>query len=127
MGSTVPKKNLGRPCCINATGPALRRTKRLEPIENLVGPEALETGERLVKALEFLDAQADDFLDCLQLTVIERIDARTDVLAARREAHAHRALIRAGAFVADIARLDQLLEIVGDVRALVVAACLQFT
>jgi len=35
----------------------------LQPVEDLIGPEPLKTGQRLVDTLEFLDRKADDLLD----------------------------------------------------------------
>ena len=53
----------------------------LQPIENLIGPEALKAGQRLVDALELLNREADNLFDRMELAVVERIDPLANRLA----------------------------------------------
>src|ERR1700760_2217525 len=93
-----------------------------ETVQDLVGPEPLEAMQRLVQRRELLVRDAADLLDRLDVLLIERIDDAADLLALRREADADRAAIDARTLVIEEAELDQLLEIVGDVGAEIVAA-----
>ncbi len=52
-----------------------------EPIQDLVGPEALEAVQRLVQRRELLVGDAADLLDGLDVLLIERIDDAADFLA----------------------------------------------
>src|SRR4051812_43878156 len=65
----------------------------LQPVENLVGPEALQTGQRLVDAFEFLDRKANNFLDRMKLAVIKLVDTLANRLPAGRQPHPHRTLV----------------------------------
>src|ERR1700722_15409157 len=98
-----------------------------EPIQDLVGPEPLEPVQRLVQGREFLVGDAADLLHGLDVLLIERVDDTADFLALRGEADAHRAAIDPRALVIEEAELDQLLQIVGDVGAEVIAARTQLT
>src|SRR2546421_3654971 len=96
--------------------------KKSEPIEDLVGPEALEPVQRLVQGREFLVRDAADLLHRLDVLLIERFDDAADFLALRGKANAERAAVDARALVVEEAEFNQLLQIVGDVRAEVIAA-----
>src|SRR5580704_11943829 len=104
----------------------LRVAKVSEPIQDLVGPEPLEPVQRLVQGREFLVRDAADLLDGLDVLLIERIDDAADFLALRGEADADRAAIDARTLMIEEAEFDQLLQIVGDVGAEVIAARAQF-
>src|ERR1700733_7104241 len=97
-----------------------------EPIQDLVGPEPLEAVQRLVQGREFLVRDAADLLHGLDVLLIERIDDAADFLALRGEADADRAAIDAAALMIEEAEFDQLLQIIGDVRAEVITAGAQF-
>src|SRR6516165_8293092 len=97
-----------------------------ETIENLVGPEPLEAMQRLVQRRELLIGDAADLLDRLDVLLIQRIDDATDLLALLRQANADRTTINARALMIEEAELDQLLQVVGDVGAEIVAARAQF-
>ena len=91
----------------------------------MVGPEALQSGQCLVELVELLNVKSRDLLHGKKLAVVEGVNALADDLALGRELHPHRAFIGVGALVVNVALLHQFLEIVGHVRALVVAAGFQ--
>src|ERR1700733_133060 len=97
-----------------------------ETIEDLVGPEPLEAMQRLVQRREFLVRDAADLLHGLDVLLIERIDDAADFLALRGQANADRTAIDARTLMIEEAEFDQLLQIIGDVGAEIVAARAQF-
>src|SRR6266404_795124 len=97
-----------------------------ETVQDLVGPEPLEPVQRLVQGREFLVRDAADLLHGLDVLLIERLDDLADLLALRGEADADRAAIDAAALMIEEAEFDQLLEVIGDVGAEVIAARAQF-
>src|SRR5256885_3290659 len=96
--------------------------QKSKPIEDLVGPEPLEAMQRLVERRELLVRDAADLLYRLDVLLVERVDDAADFLALRGQADADRAAIDARALVIEEAELDELLQIVGDVGAEVIAA-----
>src|SRR5262245_15424528 len=98
-----------------------------ETIEDLVGPEPLEAVQRLVQRGELLARDAADLLNRLDVLLVERVDDLADLLALRGQADTHRAAINARALMIKEAKLNELLQIVGDVRAEIVAAGTQLT
>src|SRR5215472_1784625 len=99
-----------------------QRKRSLETVENLVGPEPLETMQRLVERAELLGIDAADLLHRAHVLLVERIDDVAHLAALVGELDAHRAAVDARALVIKEAHLDELLEIVGDVGAEIVAA-----
>src|SRR5271163_2172859 len=97
-----------------------------KPIQDLVGPEALEPVQRLVQGRELLVRDAADLLHGLDVLLIERIDDAADFLALRGQANTDRTAIDARALMVEEAEFDQLLQIIGDVGAEVVTARTQF-
>src|SRR5882762_7367490 len=97
-----------------------------ETIQDLVGPEPLEPVQRLVQRRELVVRDAADLLHGLDVLLIERIDDAADFLALRGQANTDRAAIDARALMIEEAEFNQLLQIVGDVGAEVVAAGAQF-
>src|SRR5579862_1352115 len=95
---------------------------RSEPIEDLVGPEALEAVQRLVQRRELFVRDAADLLHRLDVLLIERIDDLADFLALSGQANANRTAIDARTLMVEEAEFDQLLQIVGDVGAEIVSA-----
>src|SRR5262249_1719952 len=93
-----------------------------ETVQDLVGPEPLEPVQRLVQRRELFIRDTTDLLDSLDVLLIERVDDAADLLALRRQADADRAAINARALMIEEAELDQLLQVVGDIGAEVVAA-----
>src|ERR1700688_2486501 len=93
-----------------------------EPIQDLVGPEPLEPVQRLVQRRELVVRDAADLLHGLDVLLIKRIDDAADFLALRGQANTDRAAIDARALMIEEAEFDQLLQIVGDVGAEVIAA-----
>src|ERR1700684_133401 len=104
----------------------LGRNVNSEPIEDLVGPEALEAMQRLVQRREFLVRDAADLFHGLDVLLIERIDDAADFLALRGQANANRTAIDARTLMVEEAEFDQLLQIIGDVGAEIVTARAQF-
>src|SRR5262245_13316066 len=103
-------------------GPLYSRCRRLQPIQDLVGPEALEPVQRLVERGELFAVDAADLLDRADMLLIERLDDVAHLTALVGEPDADRPAIDARALVVEEAHLDELLQIVGDVGAAVVAA-----
>src|SRR5437867_439117 len=93
-----------------------------ETIQDLVGPEPLEPVQRLVQRRELLVRDTADLLHGLDVLLIERVDDLADFLAVRGEADADRAAIDARALMIEEAEFDELLEVIGDVGAEVIAA-----
>src|ERR1700681_3259509 len=102
--------------------PEIAVEKVSEPIQDLVGPEPLEPVQRLVEGREFLVRDAADLFHGLDVLLIERVDDAADFLALRGEADADRTAIDARALMIEEAEFDQLLEVIGDVGAEVIAA-----
>src|ERR1700688_3455084 len=102
--------------------PLTRSEKVSEPIQDLVGPETLEPVQRLVQRRELLVRDAADLLHRLDVLLVQRVDDAADFLALRGQADAHRAAIDARTLMIEEAEFDQLLQIVGDVGAEVIAA-----
>ena len=111
------KGRLAAPNCLPA-----EVQRRSETILDLVGPEALEASQRLVHAVEVVGDDAADLLDRHSVLLIEADDDLVDVAAPVGQADADRATVDARAGVVEIAHLDQFLDVVGDVRAEIVAA-----
>src|SRR5690606_33178481 len=84
--------------------------------------EAVETLEGPVHLLELFRIDAADLLDRADVALVETTDHFGDLLALRRQADANRATVDARALVVDEAEIDELLQVVGHVRAEVVAA-----
>ena len=135
--SAWPQKESGR--CFSATaadcspdrayfGDGFRLTGdvALHPVGDGVVPEAVEPLQRAVHLLEFFGVDAADLLDRADMALVEPADHFGDRLALRRQADADRTAVDARALVVDEAEVDQLLQIVGDVRAEIVAARAQF-
>src|SRR5438105_2669508 len=97
-----------------------------ETVQDLVGPEPLEPVQRLVQRRELFIRDATDLLHRLDVLLIERVDDAANFLALCSQADADRAAINARALMVEEAELDELLQIVGDVRTEVVAARAQF-
>src|SRR6185437_1153674 len=93
-----------------------------EPIEDLVGQEPLEAMQRLVQGRKFLVRDAADLFHGLDMLLIESVDDAADFLALRGQANANRTAIDARTLVVEEAEFDQLLQIVGDVGAEIIAA-----
>src|SRR5688500_2432775 len=87
----------------------------LELVENLVDPEALKPSESIVEAVAFVVAQTADLVDGLTVTIIKLVDYLSDFFAFWRQVDANGTAVRAGALLENVAGLDELLEIVGDV------------
>src|SRR5262249_2896050 len=93
---------------------------RSEPVEDLVGPEALEPVQRLVQRGELVGADAADLLHRAHVLLIEVLDDVAHLAAAFGQTDPHRATVHARALMIEEAHLDELLQIVGDVGAEIV-------
>ena len=102
--------------------PAKSSKGLLQPIQDLIGPEALEPVQRLVQPSELVGIDAADLLHGAHVLFVERAHRLAHVAALLGQLDAHRAAIDARALVIEEAHLDELLQIVGDVRAEIVAA-----
>src|SRR5262245_39523024 len=91
-------------------------------IEDLVGPEPLEAVQRLVQGRELLARDTADLFHGLDVLLVQRVDDLADFLTLRGQTDADRAAINARALVVEEAELDELLQVVGDVGAEVIAA-----
>src|ERR1700733_1034448 len=99
---------------------------RLEPIENLVGPEALQAVQSLVEDAELVGVDTANLFHRPHVLVVERVDDVTHFAALVGELDAYRAPVDARTLMVEESHLHQLLEIVGDVGAKIIAACAQF-
>ena len=88
--------------------------------------KTVEALEQLVHLAEFALADAADLLDRTDVTLVELRDGLGHVLSGVGQADADRAAVDARTLVVDEAEVDQLLDVVGDVRAEIVAARAQF-
>src|SRR5262245_4188200 len=95
---------------------------RLQPVEDLIGPEPLKPVQRLVQRRELVGTDATDLLDRANVLLIKRLDDIAHLATLVGEADADRAAIDARTLMVEEAHLDELLEIVGDVGAEIVAA-----
>src|SRR4051794_22262767 len=77
----------------------------LEAIQNLVGPEALETVQRLVQRDELVGVDAADLLHRAHVLLIELLDDVAHVTAFVGQLDAHRAAINAAALMVEKAEL----------------------
>src|SRR5436190_18304429 len=108
------------PACANMSW-LCAEEKRLQPIEDLVGPETLEAMQRLVQHGELVRRDAADLLDRAHVLLVERAHRLAHVAALFGQLDANRAAIDARALVIEEAHFDELLQIVRHVRAEIVA------
>src|SRR5262245_28575737 len=87
---------------------------RLQPVEDLIGPEPLEPVQRLVQRRELVGTDATDLLDRANVLLIKRLDDIAHLATLVGEADADRAAIDARTLMVEEAHLDELLEVVGD-------------
>src|ERR1700741_4669007 len=97
-----------------------------QPLFITAGREPLEPVQRLVEHRELVGIDAADLLHGAHVLLVERVDGVAHVAALVGELDAHRAPVDARALGIEEAHLDELLEIVGDVGAEVIAAGAQF-
>src|SRR5262249_40311280 len=95
---------------------------RSETVQDLVGPEALQTMQRLVEHTEFVGIDAAGPLDRAHVFLIQRVDEVAHLASLVGEPDAHRGPIDARALMIEEPHLDELLEIVRNVRAEIVTA-----
>src|SRR5690606_9027053 len=91
-----------------------------------VVPEAVEPLKGPVHLAELLRFDPPDLLDGTDMAVIEPGDDLGHLFPFRRQADADRAAVDARTLVVDETHVDQLLQIVGYVRAEIVAARAEF-
>src|SRR5262245_25597858 len=93
-----------------------------EAVQDLVGPEPLEPLQRLVQSGELGGVDAAHLLDRTHVLLVERLDDVAHLASLVGQLDAHGAAIDARALVVEEAHFDELLEIVRDVGAEIVAA-----
>src|SRR5947207_14441204 len=71
----------GCPSSLRDCGLALRLEARLQPIEDLIGPEALEAVQRLVQHGELIRRDATDLLHRAHVLLVERAHRLAHVAA----------------------------------------------
>src|SRR5579862_866495 len=127
---TAPKKDPGGEAGVlsyaSTTENLADEADRLQPVENLIGPEPLEPVQCLVEHRELVGIDAADLLHGAHVLLVQRVDGVAHVAALVGELDAHRAPVDARALVIEEAHLDEFLEIVGDVGAEIVAPRAQF-
>src|SRR6516165_4602631 len=115
----------------NAPALGRGRTPRVErdsqTIENLVRPEPLKPVQRFVERRELVGVDPADLLHGTHMLLIERVDNVAHLAAFLGQLDTNRAAIDARALVVEKPHLDQLLEVVGDVRAEIIAARAQLS
>src|SRR5579871_3028570 len=116
-----------RRACRSSEAAGLSPEELSEAVQDLVGPEPFEAMQRLVQRRELLVRDAADLLDRLDVLLVERIDDLADLLALRGQANADRTAINARALMIEEAEFDQLLQVVGDVGAEIIATGAQLT
>src|SRR5665213_56738 len=99
----------------------------LQAIKNLIGPEALQPMQRLIERRELIGIDAADLLNRPHVLLVKRLDDVAHLTALVGQLDANRTAIDARALMIEKRHLDQLLQIVGDVGAEIVAARAQFT
>src|SRR5262245_7633915 len=95
---------------------------RSQTVEDLIRPEPLEAVQRLVQRRELVGIDPTNLLDGAHVLLIERIDDVAHLAALLGQLDAHRAAIDPRALMVEEAHLDELLEVIGDVGAEIVAA-----
>src|SRR5262245_21423217 len=98
------------------------RSCRLQPVQDLVSPEPLKPVQRLVEGRELLGIDAADRLDRANVLLVKPFDGVAHLATLVGQPDAHRATINARALMVQEAHLDELLEVIGDVGAEIVAA-----
>ncbi len=78
--------------------------------------------QRLVEHAELVGIDAADLLHRAHVLMVQRVDGVAHLAALLGELDAHRAAVDARTLMIEKSRLDQFLEIVGDVGAEIVAA-----
>ena len=94
-------------------------------VGDVVAPIALERAQDLVHRRQLL-AGDDLALELDRVLLVQLVDPPAKLEALLRHPHPGHAAVVGRAFLAEIAILDQLLDVVGDIRAQVVAARGQF-
>jgi hypothetical protein len=95
-------------------------------IEDVIGPKALESVQRSVQDQELIRIDSADLFNGTHVLSTESLDDVTHIPAFVGELDAYRAAVYAAALVIEKSRRDELLEIVGDIRAQIVASRDQF-
>ena len=65
------------------------RIRLLQTVQDLIGPEPLKTGQRLVQAIEFVDINAGNFTQRQQLTVVKSVNLFANHLTAVGQRNTH--------------------------------------
>ncbi|CVI19864.1 hypothetical protein AGR4A_Cc80201 [Agrobacterium tumefaciens str. B6] len=92
----------------------------LQAVSDRVVPEAIKALQQLVHFGELAGADAADLFDRTDVAFIKAGNRFGDFLALFRQADADRAAVDTRALVVDETEVDQLLDVIGDVRAEVI-------
>src|SRR6185437_2719407 len=126
-GGRLPRGRNKTPAALGSRGQVNLPAVDLEPIENLVGPEPLKPMQRLIEGGEFFGVDSANLLNSAHVLLVERFDDIANFTALFGELDAHRAPVNARTLVIEECHLNELLEIVGNIRAEVIAARAQLT
>src|SRR5439155_24820392 len=88
---------------------------RLQPIQDLIGPEALEPVQRLVQAGELVGRNPADLLDRAHVLPVEHAQRLAHARPLLGQLDAHRAAVDARTLVIEEAHLDELLQVLRHV------------
>jgi hypothetical protein len=102
------------------------RRRESEPVFDLVGPVSLEAQQGGVHPGEIIAGNAADLFDRARMLFIDAGDDAVHLLASLGQADADRPAIDARAGVVEEADLDQFLDVIGNIRAEIIAARAQF-
>src|SRR5262249_39072897 len=98
----------------------------LEPEADLIDPEALQALQGHAEQVEIGRRDVADGIERTQMPVEQLLQHVTYRLALARQTHQDRTTVCFRALMMDVARLDQLLQIVRDVRAEIMPTRAQF-
>src|ERR1700729_3537593 len=99
-----------------------RRAALSEPILDLVGPVSLEAQQGGIHPNEVIAGNAANLFDRTRMLLIDPGDDAVHLFASLGQADPDRATVDARAGMMEEADLDQLLDVVGNVRAEIIAA-----
>src|SRR5580692_11631556 len=97
-----------------------------ETIFDLVGPVSLEAQKGGVHPHEVVAGDAADLFDRARMLLVDRGNDAVNLLASFGQADPNRATVDSRAGVMEEADLDQLLDVIGNMRTEIIAASAQF-
>src|ERR1700733_13968205 len=97
-----------------------------EPILDLVGPVSLEAQQGGVHSSEVVAGDTADLFNRTRVLLIDASDNAVDLLAPFGQADPNRAPVDPRTGMMEKSHLDQLLDVIGNIRAEIIAARAQF-